>query len=147
MKKNNFKTPEIEQHNIDPLTELLLKQNSSIKKQIKELKANTVPKSEEIVKLGLLSINKISREVSYNDAFLTLSNQEYSLLLFFVNNVNRTVSFEEIGTSLFGSYIDSDRQNIMVYVNRLRNKLKVDDTLYSMLESVRGVGYIMTYHD
>lgn len=91
--------------------------------------------------LNDLRIDRLSHKAYFKDRDLMLANREYELLLFLASNPNRDITFEEIGTALFGTYSESDRRSVMVNVSRLRKKLEEDYTLANMLETVWSKGY------
>ena len=57
------------------------------------------------------------------------------------HNPEKTITFEEIGTKIWGSYTDSDRRSIMVNTSRLRKKLEYYPELSGMIETVWSEGY------
>ena len=61
-----------------------------------------------------------------------------------INRVEHKVYFDEdevIGKKIFGQYLDTDRQTIMVIMSRLRKKMKVSEQFSNMIETVWGKGY------
>ena len=63
------------------------------------------------------------------------------MLLYLAAHPNQDVTFEELGTALFGIYSEDDRRSVMVNVSRLRKKMTVDFTLENMIETVWSKGY------
>ncbi|MFV0341428.1 MAG: response regulator transcription factor [Anaerocolumna sp.] len=88
-----------------------------------------------------LVIDKLKHKAYYRSEDLLLANREYETLLYLAEHPNQVVSFEELGTSILGSFLDSDRRLIMVIVSRLRKKLAGYLALENMLETVWSVGY------
>ncbi len=76
-----------------------------------------------------------------NGEEIPLSKREWELLVCLAKHPGIPMSFEEIGKSLYGSYLDSDRNNIMVSASRLRKKLEGYVGLEHMIETVWGRGY------
>ena len=103
------------------------------------VKTPAAPSSELV--LNHLKINRLTHKACYKDKDLQLANREYEVLLFLATNPNREITFEELGTALFGSYSEADRRSVMVNVSRLRKKLEEDLTLANMLETVWSKGY------
>lgn len=91
--------------------------------------------------LGNLSIDKLAHKATYKGEDLQLANREYEVLLFFATHPNIEITFEELGTALFGTYQESDRRSIMVNVSRLRKKMTLDFELENMIETVWSKGY------
>lgn len=88
-----------------------------------------------------LSIDKIAHKALYKGEDLGLANREYEVLLYMATNPNREITFEELGTALFGSYQESDRRSVMVNVSRLRKKFEGIYELENMIETVWSKGY------
>ncbi len=91
--------------------------------------------------LGDLSIDRLTHKAFFRDTDLCLANREYEVLLYLASNPNRDISFEELGTALFGIYTEADRRSVMVNVSRLRKKMGIDFTLENMIETVWSKGY------
>ena len=90
---------------------------------------------------GNLTIDKIAHKAIYKDEDLQLANREYEVLLYLATHPNIEVTFEELGTTLFGTYQEGDRRSIMVNVSRLRKKMALDFELENMIETVWSKGY------
>lgn len=103
--------------------------------------ATVKPTDENLLTFHNLSIDKVAHKASYKGEDLGLANREYEVLLYLATHPDKEVSFEELGTALFGSYQDSDRRSVMVNVSRLRKKMAIDFELENMLETVWSKGY------
>lgn len=99
------------------------------------------PESDNILTFGKLAIDKLSHKAVYNGEDLGLANREYEVLLFLASHPNEEITFEQLGTALFGSYMESDRRSVMVNVSRLRKKMTLDFELENMIETVWSKGY------
>lgn len=99
-----------------------------------------------IVTFGNLSINRISHQVFYKSEEIFLSNREYEVLQYFAEHPNTEVSFEQLGTKLFGTYNEVDRRSVMVNVSRLRKKFEGNIELENMIETVWSKGYKFVPH-
>lgn len=88
-----------------------------------------------------LTIDKIAHKAFFKDEDLGLANREYEVLLYMATNPNREITFEELGTALFGSYQEADRRSVMVNVSRLRKKFEGNFELENMIETVWSKGY------
>ena len=51
------------------------------------------------------------------------------------------ITFEELGTALFGVYRESDRRSVMVNVSRLRKRFEGNYELENRIETVWSKGY------
>jgi DNA-binding response OmpR family regulator len=88
-----------------------------------------------------LRIELVKRRVFYDEKEIALSNREFDLLAFLAKHPGEVEPFERIGQELLGSYLDSDRKNIMVSASRLRKKLEGYGSLGHRIETVWGKGY------
>ncbi len=69
-----------------------------------------------------------------------LSEKEYTLLSYFMENYDQVLSKEQITVRIWGYDTDVEYNNEEVYISFLRKKLKFIET-DTMIETVRGVGY------
>ena len=103
--------------------------------------AEGTPKNLNILEFGKVKVDRLEHRVFFDGGEILLANREYEALVFLIDNPDRTVTFEEIGKKLFGQYLDTDRQSIMVIVSRLRKKMKVSEQFSNMIETVWSKGY------
>ncbi len=102
----------------------------------------TAPKQDSnLITFRNLTVDKLAHKAFYKGEDLQLANREYEVLLYLVGHPNQEVTFEELGTALFGTYQESDRRSVMVNVSRLRKKMTIDFELENMLETVWSKGY------
>lgn len=97
--------------------------------------------AENTLIFGGLVIDKLSHKAIYNGEDLGLANREYEVLLYLASHPNEEITFQQLGTALFGSYMESDRRSVMVNVSRLRKKMTLDFELENMIETVWSKGY------
>ena len=89
-----------------------------------------------ITNIGEYKISKRQRAVFFGEKEIQLTNKEFELLNFFVENRNNVISREQILISIWGEdYFGSDRV-IDDTIRRLRKKIDKLD-----LETVYGYGY------
>jgi DNA-binding response OmpR family regulator len=88
-----------------------------------------------------LRIELLSHKAFYNEEEIPLSNREFNLLTYLAMHPEQILTFEEIGTELLGTYLDSDRKTVMVSTSRLRKKLEGYVGLEQMIQTVWGKGY------
>lgn len=116
-----------------------------LKVRIDVILRRTAPKkdteSENTITFGKLVIDKLSHKAVYDGIDLGLANREYEVLLFLASHPNEEITFEQLGTALFGSYMETDRRSVMVNVSRLRKKMALDFELENMIETVWSKGY------
>lgn len=107
---------------------------------------NTPVTNTNILTFNNLTIDKLAHKAFYKKDDLMLSNREYEVLLYLAANPNKEVTFEELGTALFGSYQESDRRSVMVNLSRLRKKMSIEPELENMIETVWSKGYKFIVH-
>ncbi len=93
-----------------------------------------------------LTIDKLAHKAFFKEEDLGLANREYEVLLYMASNPNKEITFEELGTALFGSYQEADRRSVMVNVSRLRKKFEGNFELENMIETVWSKGYKFIAH-
>jgi DNA-binding response OmpR family regulator len=75
---------------------------------------------------------------------IELSSKENSLMLLFMKNPDHVFSREMIYEHVWGNTAVVDDNSIMVYINRLRNKIEDDPQKPMYIQTVRGIGYRFT---
>ena len=75
-----------------------------------------------------------------NDQEIVLSSKENAIMKLFIDNVNRIFSKDMIYDLVWGEAI-IDENAIMVYINRLRQKIEDDPAKPRYIQTVRGLGY------
>lgn len=90
---------------------------------------------------GSLSIDIAAHKAYCGEEEIFLSNREFELLYLLVSNKNETVTFEDIGISMFGIYSEKDRRSVMVHMSRLRKRLERYPDIAVMIQTVWSIGY------
>lgn len=100
------------------------------------------PKENDRLTNGLLVMDLIKREVTYNSKLQDLTKMEFELLKLLLSSPGRAYSREELLNKVWGfeNYIST--RTVDTHVLQLRQKL--DD---SLIETIRGVGYKMRQID
>lgn len=75
-----------------------------------------------------------------NGTEIPLSSKENAIMKLFMDNVNRIFSKDMLYDMVWGSAI-IDENAIMVYINRLRQKIEEDSANPKYIQTVRGLGY------
>ncbi|MBQ3974303.1 MAG: winged helix-turn-helix domain-containing protein, partial [Lachnospiraceae bacterium] len=70
-----------------------------------------------------------------------LSSKENSMMLLFMQNPERVFTKDMIYEHVWDNTIIVDNNAIMVYINRLRNKIEDNPQKPVYIQTVRGVGY------
>jgi len=88
-----------------------------------------------------LLLDLVTHKVFCNEEEIPLSNREYELLYLLVFKPNETVTYKDIGKSMWGVYSETDRRTIMVTASRLRKKFDNYVGLSGFIETVWSKGY------
>lgn len=99
-------------------------------------------KSESILQLGGLKLNRMTKKVSRDNNQIDLTQKEYSLLEYFLLNQDKVISRIEISENVWELNFDTQTNIIDVYVSHLRKKIDRDYDV-KLLHTVVGMGYIM----
>lgn len=95
-----------------------------------------------ILKVGDLTMNLDSHEVTRAGNEISLTAKEFQLLEFLVRNKNRVVTRAEIALAVWDIDFDTKTNVIDVYVNFLRKKLD-NDYDKKLIHTQVGTGYIL----
>lgn len=98
--------------------------------------------NSKILNFKDLSINIDSRVVKKGDEELNLTNKEYELLLYLMENKNKVISRLSLLESVWGYNYETETNVVDVYVRHLRNKLDTEDK-EEYIKTVRSIGYVM----
>ena len=75
-----------------------------------------------------------------NGEEVILSSKENAMMKLFIDNINRIFPKDMIYEMIWGESI-IDENAIMVYINRLRQKIEDDPSKPVYIQTVRGLGY------
>jgi two-component system, OmpR family, copper resistance phosphate regulon response regulator CusR len=97
-------------------------------------------KQDELLTLGDLCVDVPKRRVERNGARIALTNKEFNLLQFFMQNQGQVLSRALIASRVWDMNFDSDSNVVDVAVRRLRQK--IDEPFEKrLIHTVHGVGY------
>jgi DNA-binding response OmpR family regulator len=93
------------------------------------------------LKVGDVEIDLAAHEAFARGVKLDLTSTEFELLTFFVKNVGRTFSRDQLLTSVWGYTSSAYEHTVNTHINRLRAKLEPDPSEPTYIHTVWGVGY------
>lgn len=96
--------------------------------------------AEAITIAGPFRYNTTTLRFYKNGAEIILSSKENAIMKLFMDNVNRIFPKDMIYHQIWGEAI-VDENAIMVYINRLRQKIEDDPAKPKYIQTVRGLGY------
>ncbi|MBQ2690551.1 MAG: response regulator transcription factor [Clostridia bacterium] len=101
---------------------------------------NDLPGSSQLITAGPFAYNTSTLHFYKNDRKIPLSSRENAMMKLFLDNVNRIFSKDMLYDLIWGEAI-VDENAIMVYINRLRQKIEDDPSKPRYIQTVRGLGY------
>ncbi|MDU4134106.1 MAG: response regulator transcription factor [Clostridium perfringens] len=119
------------------IEELLARIRTALKKRV-----FTVKKDEDVIRCGLLTLDKLRHKVMYGDTEIELTNREFTLLQILMENKNIVLTRDVLIEKVCGYNYVGETNVIDVYVRYLRTK--IDDVFkVKIISTVRGVGYVI----
>ena len=119
------------------IEELLARIRTALKKRV-----FTVKKDEDVIRCGLLTLDKMRHKVMYGDTEIELTNREFTLLQILMENKNIVLNRDVLIEKVCGYNYVGETNVIDVYVRYLRTK--IDDVFkVKIISTVRGVGYVI----
>ncbi len=100
---------------------------------------NTV--SDEVLSQGPFVMNVRSRTLEKNGRKIRLTQVEYAILKFFMQNPGRPLSREDILCAVWGNEYEGDLKIVDVNIRRLRLKIEDDTANPIYITTVWGFGY------
>ncbi|WP_282629703.1 response regulator transcription factor [Empedobacter sedimenti] len=91
------------------------------------------------IELGDLMIDLDQYKVLVNNQEVDLSPREYKLLIYLIENREKTVTRVQILNAVWGITFDNHTNVVDVYISYLRNKIEKN---YKYIYTVKGVGYL-----
>ena len=107
--------------------------------RVRSLLRRHTPKTAPILESDTLKIDKQTRMVTHNGQVMELTNKEYQLLLYLIENHSRVVERDEILNHIWGYDFIGESRVLDVHIRALRAKLDDDGNKY--IKTIRGVGY------
>jgi DNA-binding response OmpR family regulator len=101
------------------------------------------PDIEKPLRIGVLSLDPQSRRVTREGVAIALTVREFELLHYLMRNPDRVVSRERLLNSVWDYGYDPGTKIVDVYVRYLRKKIDGPEGEPSLIQTVRGIGYMM----
>lgn len=115
---------------------------SELNARVKALIRRKYAKGAELMEAGNLAVDLLSRTVSCSKQPVSLSKNEFDLLVYMINNKNRVVSKQAIAEHIYGHHSDNMPSFDFVYshIKNLKRKLK-EKGCEELIQAVYGIGY------
>ena len=112
---------------------------AKVKAMIRRSKAH-LPGADAVITAGPFQYNTSTLRFYKNGIEIPLSSKENAIMKLFMDNVNRIFPKNVIYDLVWGESM-IDENAIMVYINRLRQKIEDTPTSPVYIQTVRGLGY------
>ncbi|RPI66369.1 MAG: DNA-binding response regulator [Ignavibacteriales bacterium] len=109
-----------------------------VKSNLRKTEAPSETKTETIVKLGPLFIDKDKYIVNIDGKEKVFPKKEFEILFFLANNPGRVFSREDLLKEIWGTDAQVFDRTIDVHIRKIREKL---DNHQDLIETIKGVGY------
>ena len=96
--------------------------------------------AESVITAGPFRYHTSTLRFYKEDREILLSSKENAMMKLFMDNVNRIFPKDMIYNQIWGEAI-VDENAVMVYINRLRQKIEDDPAKPKYIQTVRGLGY------
>jgi len=108
--------------------------------RIRALLRREISSGSQIIEVGELSMNILTREVKRGQRDIKLTGKEHSILEYFMYNPNIVITRRMLEDHIWDYSLESESNLIDVYIRRLRKKID-EEKEDSLIETIRGVGY------
>lgn len=100
----------------------------------------TVGERQNLLVVGSLKLDRITREVTCNEQVIELTSREFNLLEYLMRSPGRVFTRTQILEHVWGYDFNPNTNVVDVCIQRIRKKIDpIDET--GWIESIRGVGY------
>ena len=101
-------------------------------------------KKDNIIENGGLILDMDSKQILVDGVEKRLTSTEYKIVKFFMNNLGRVYSAEELYDKVWNENADYSVENtVMVHIRRIREKIEPDTKNPKYIKVVWGIGYKM----
>ncbi len=108
-----------------------------IRAQLRNNQGQSKQESNQI-KLKDLIIDEVQYQTTWQGESVELTKREFDLLVYLAKNANRVLSRDQLLSQVWGYDYAGETNVVDVYVRYIRQK-----TDYQLIETVRGIGYII----
>ena len=108
---------------------------------LKRIRPVETTKEEEILKIGQYTLDGKNQKLQMGERFITMTTRETELLKLLASNNNNLCTHKDILIKLWGANDYFNRKSLNVFITRLRNYLKEDESI--QIENIHGKGFIL----
>jgi two-component system copper resistance phosphate regulon response regulator CusR len=114
--------------------------------RVRSLARRGPPRESDLIVLGDLEIDVTRRRVKRAGKRIDLTPREFALLQLLARRHGEVLSRTQIASYVWDMNFDSDTNVVEVAIRRLRAKID-DDFATKLIQTVRGVGYVIALED
>jgi two-component system, OmpR family, KDP operon response regulator KdpE len=96
---------------------------------------------DPVVRTGPLTIDLVSRAVTLDSRYVTLTRQEYRLLHLLASHLGLVITHNQLIKDIWGDASPENVQYLRSLVRKLRQKIEADPSQPKLLMSESGIGY------
>jgi DNA-binding response OmpR family regulator len=126
----------------DYITKPFHQEEVMVRVEVQLRKASFHPEQSAEIGWRELKMNTEKRSVTLKEKVLQLTNAEFDILTFFMNNPERALSKKEIYESIWKGTYYGDDNTISVHVSNLRKKIS-EITTEEYIKTIWGVGFML----
>ncbi|MEX1062365.1 MAG: response regulator transcription factor [Balneolaceae bacterium] len=89
-----------------------------------------------------LKVDLVARKMYISDYEISLTNNEFNLLVYLMKNRNRIISQDELAKNVWDIHFDTQTNYINVYISYLRKKIR-EHSAKEFIETIRKKGFIL----
>lgn len=123
------------------IEELLARMRAALKKN-----GNSEGDRKKILTVGLLSLDRSTREVNYAGEPIQLTKREFDLLCYLMENHDIVCSRDKLMEKVWEYDFSGETNLVDVYIRYLRNKIDYRFHI-ELIRTIRGVGYIIKTYE
>jgi two-component system, OmpR family, KDP operon response regulator KdpE len=101
---------------------------------------------DPVVRTGPLTIDPVSRSVTLDSRYVTLTRQEYRLLHLLASHLGLVITHNQLIKDIWGDASPENVQYLRCLVRKLRQKIEADPSQPKLLMSESGRGYRLERH-
>jgi two-component system, OmpR family, KDP operon response regulator KdpE len=101
---------------------------------------------DPVVRTGPLTVNLVSRAVTLDSRYVTLTRQEYRLLHVLASHLGLVITHNQLIKDIWGDASPENVQYLRCLVRKLRQKIEADPSQPKLLMSESGIGYRLERH-
>ena len=109
-------------------------------RRFQQLNPQTAQRTGPLV-IGEIALDEEACTVTKRGEPITLTQTEYKILAFLMNNAEKVLTKKQIFESVWDAQYYSDDGTIMVHISNLRDKIEDESKQPVYLKTIRGLGY------